>query len=370
MRGVWRLIELRVDKYTYPNGRVGLSDFYATFEGCDFIIGPTGSGKSTVLKMVNGLIPNFLGGTLEGKVRVFGEKPNPRIAFFVKQNPEEMITSTQVIDELVFPLIQQGFGWGEAKREAEEVCEELGIGGLLERKTYELSTGELQLVQIAAALASKARILVFDEPFANLSRKNVLKVIKILRDYPHLVSEHRLEFSSFFEKTINLGLECEDFEIPEVEPGEAVYDGLIELREGELIALVGDNGAGKTMMLKKIATEMRKLGLDFSIVLQNPSYHLVEDSVGKEVDLETAKEFGIESLLSRHPQSLSMGQMKRVAIAKAFKSKILLLDEPTAGQDCNFRRRLLYLLRKHRKSAIIATHDPYVAEHCDRKVEL
>ncbi len=197
-----------------------------------------------------------------------------------------------------------------------------------------------------------------------------MRVIKILKDHPHVVSEHRLEFSRYFEKTVNLGLECEDFRIPEVELGETVYDGLIELREGELIALVGENGAGKTMMLRRIANEMRKLGLDFSIVLQNPSYHLVEDSVGKEVDPAIAKEFGIGNLLHRHPQSLSGGQMKRVAIAKAFKSKILLLDEPTAGQDCNFRKRLVYLLRKHGKSAIIATHDSEVANQCDRKVEL
>ncbi len=97
-----------------------------------------------------------------------------------------------------------------------------------------------------------------------------MRVIKILKDHPHVVSEHRLEFSRYFEKTVNLGLECEDFRIPEVELGETVYDGLIELREGELIALVGENGAGKTMMLRRIANEMRKLGLDFSIVLQNP----------------------------------------------------------------------------------------------------
>jgi len=363
------LIEFRVKKYVYPNGNVGMRDFNATFEGCEFIIGSTGSGKSTILKMINGLIPHFVG-RLEGHVRVFGQKPSPEIAFFVKQNPEEMITSTDVADEIIFPLIQVGMSRTEAKKEAEEVCEELRIAGLLERKTYELSTGELQLVEIASALASKAKILVLDEPFANLSRKNALRVIIILRDYPHVVSDHRLEFSKYFERTVNLGLELEELEIPEIELGEVVYEGEIELRDGELIALVGENGAGKTMMLKRMASDMRKRGLDYSIVLQNPSYHLVEDSVGKEVDPIIAREFGIENILSRHPQSLSGGQMKRVAIAKAFKSKILLLDEPTAGQDCNFRKRLIYLLRKHGKSAIIATHDLEVANHCDRMVEI
>ncbi|WP_456330579.1 ATP-binding cassette domain-containing protein [Archaeoglobus sp.] len=364
------MIEFSVKSYVYPNGNVGLRDFNATFEGGEFIIGSTGSGKSTILKMINGLIPHFVGGRLEGHVRVFGQKPSPEIAFFVKQNPEEMITSTDVVDEIIFPLIQLGVSRTEAKKEAEEVCEELGIAGLLERKTYELSTGELQLVEIASAIVSKAKVLVFDEPFANLSRKNAMRAIRIIKDYPHVVSDHRLEFSKYFERTVNIGLELEDMEIPEVELGEIIYDGEIELRDNELIALVGDNGAGKTMMLKGIAKDMRRQGLDFSIVLQNPSYHLVEDSVGKEVDPVIAKELGIEKLLSRHPQSLSGGQMKRVAIAKVFKSKILLLDEPTAGQDCNFRKKLIYLLRKHGKSAIIATHDSEVADHCNKKVEL
>ncbi len=364
------MIEFRVEKYVYPNGIVGLRNFNATFDGCEFIIGPTASGKSTILKMINGLVPHFAGGSLEGHIRVFGQRPSPEIAFFIKQNPEEMITSTEVVDEITFPLIQLGMSRSEAKKEVEEVCEQLKIAELWERKTYELSTGELQLVEIASAIASKAKILVFDEPFANLSRKNALRVIKILKDYPHVISEHRLEFSKYFERTVNLGLECEELEIPEVELGDVIYEGEVELRDGELIALVGDNGAGKTMMLRRIAGDMRRQGLDFSIVLQNPSYHLVEDSVSKEVDPAIAKEFGIKGLLSRHPQSLSGGQMKRVAIAKAFKSKILLLDEPTAGQDCNFRKKLIYLLRKHRKSAIIATHDLEVADHCDRKVEL
>jgi len=364
------LIEFRVRRYIYPNGNAGLRDFNAVFEGCEFLIGSTGSGKSTVLKMINGLIPYFSGGTLEGHVRVFGQKPSPEIAFFIKQCPEEMITSTEVIDEIIFPLIQLGMSRAEAKREAEEICEELRIAGLLDKKTYELSTGELQLIEIASAIVSNAKILVFDEPFANLSRKNALRVIKIIKDYPHVVSEHRLEFSGYFERTVNLGLEHENIEIPEVDLGETVYEGEIELRDGELIALVGENGAGKTMMLKRIANDMRKQGIDFSIVLQNPSYHLVEDRLIKEVDTAVAVEFGLGNLLSRHPQSLSGGQMKRAAIAKAFKSKILLLDEPTAGQDFSFRKKLIYLLRKHRKSAIIATHDSEVAGKCDRRFEL
>ncbi len=110
------LIEFRVESYVYPNGKVGLRDFEATFEGCEFVIGSTGSGKSTILKMINGLIPEFLGGVLKGSVTVLGHKPSPKTAFFVKQNPEEMITATDVIDEVIFPLIQLGLGERRRKR--------------------------------------------------------------------------------------------------------------------------------------------------------------------------------------------------------------------------------------------------------------
>ena len=364
------MIEFRIDSYTYPNGVKGVENFNETFEGHELLVGSTGSGKSTLLKMINGLIPNFLGGKLEGCVKVFGEKPSAEKVFFIKQNPEEMVTCTEVFDELIFPLVQRGLAVGEAKREVEEVCEELKIAHLLTRKTFELSTGEVQLVEIAAAIASGARLLVFDEPFANLSRKNALRVLKIIKDLPHIVSEHRLEFAGHFCRIVNLGIEIEDIEIPEPCLGDEIYTGEVRLREGEVVAVTGDNGAGKTMMLKRIASEMRKLRLSFSIVMQNPSYSLVEEKVGDEVSPDIAAEFGIEALLGRHPQSLSYGQMKRAAIAAAFQSEILILDEPTAGQDVNFRRKLLYLLRKYRKTALIATHDKQLAELCDRRVKL
>jgi energy-coupling factor transport system ATP-binding protein len=364
------LIEFRINSYVYPNGRTGIENFHSNFEGCEFVIGPTGSGKSTLLKTINGLIPNFLGGKLDGYVRVFGGRASPEKVFFIKQNPEEMITCTDVIDELIFPLVQRGFAVNEAKKEAEEVCEELKIGHLIHRKTFELSTGELQLVELAAALTSGAKLLVFDEPFANLSKKNAMRVIKIIRDFPHVVSEHRLEFSSYFDRTVNLGLEIEEIGIPEPQIGEEIYSGEVKLREGEIVAITGDNGAGKTMMLKRIAADMRKFKLSFSMVMQNPAYSLIEERVRDEVNSIMAAEFGMNALMDRHPQSLSYGQMKRAAIAAAFKSKILLLDEPTAGQDVNFRKRLIYLLRKHRKTALIATHDEQLVKLCDRRVEL
>ncbi len=364
------MIEFDVKSYHYPNGVPGLENFRETFEGCEFVIGATGSGKSTVLRMMNGLIPEFYSGKLDGKVRVLGNKPNPRDVFLVKQNPQEMITCLDVVDEVAFPAIQHGNSVIEARTEAAQILEEIGIGHLIDRRTFELSTGELQLVEIAAAIVAGAKILVFDEPFAHLSYRNAKRTIRILKDFPHVISEHRLEFKKYFDRVVDLGLEVERIKIPDSEIGDIVYDGIVEIRECEILAITGDNGVGKTTMLKRIMADMRKKGINAAIVLQHPPYHLVERTVGNEVGGGILEEFELVNVATRHPQSLSSGQMRRVAIAKAFKSEILLLDEPTAGQDINFRRKLLYLLKKYRKTAIIATHDENLADECDRVIKL
>jgi energy-coupling factor transporter ATP-binding protein EcfA2 len=78
----------------------------------------------------------------------------------------------------------------------------------------------------------------------------------------------------------------------------------------------------------------------------------------------------LTQLADRHPHSLSFGQAKRVAIAKAFVGDVVLLDEPTAGQDYTFRRKLLEVARSLGKTVILATHDLKLAEGCDEVIEL
>ncbi|MCS7121894.1 MAG: ATP-binding cassette domain-containing protein [Archaeoglobaceae archaeon] len=359
------MIELEVDEYIYPNGEVGLKNFKNIFQGKEFIFGNTGSGKSTILKIISGIIPKVYGGNLKGFVRIFGNKPSCKESFYLSQRIEETVTCEKVIEEIAFPLVQMGYKVFEAKKIAEEICEELKIGHLLYRKTREISTGELQLVEIASAIAS-SKILLLDEPFAHLSKKNAERLLKILEDYFFIIAEHRIELAKSFN-AVNLGLKVEEVEVPEVDLGEVIYEPL-NLKEKEILAVVGENGAGKTTFLKKTARNMKKLSLDFSFVPQHPAYYLtkrVKDECGKFL-----KDFELERFSERHSQSLSYGQMRRVAIAKAFRSKILLLDEPTAGQDINFRFKLLKLIKTYKKTAIIATHDEKLADLCDRKLKV
>ncbi len=339
-------------------------------ESC-FIYGNTGSGKSTLLKTFNSLIPDFYGGVFSGEVRVFGEKPSPETAYMVHQSPHEQITSLKVIDELIFPSIQSGKNLRYAKKDAIAIAEEFGIGHLLERQTYTLSLGELQIVEILAGVISGKKILLLDEPFAHLSVKNAKKLITILKDFFCIVSDHKIEFTDYFPEKIDLGLKIPEYDKIDRELGETIFQGEVELRENEILAITGENGVGKTLMLKRIANEMRKQKLNFGIALQNPNYSFTERTVLDEVgDIGILKEFGLINLKNRHPHSLSYGQAKRVSIAKAFRYSIVLLDEPTAGQDVSFRQYLLRILKKNGKTAVIVTHDEMLAENCDRVIKL
>ncbi|UCE55282.1 MAG: energy-coupling factor ABC transporter ATP-binding protein [Desulfobacterales bacterium] len=172
------------------------------------------------------------------------------------------------------------------------------------------------------------------------------------------------------------------------------------LRVGECLAVVGANGAGKTTLLKHLNGllrpsngQIRVMGQDTSkskvsdlaryvgIAFQNPDNQFFKLTVWDEIRIgakvlgrydeswlqELVELFGLKPLLNRSPYQLSGGEKKRVAFAGALacKPKILALDEPTAGQDLNFRRVLgevLAHLRKMGQAVFLVTHDLSFAE--------
>ncbi len=403
------MIELKNVSYTYPNGRRALDNvsFHAQHGEKVFVAGKTGSGKSTLLRILNGLIPGFYGGKLNGDVRVYGRKPGVKRVFFVSQHPEEQILCDRVIDEITFPLLQRGWSWRDAVSSAEEAAKRCGIEHLLERSTTGLSEGEKQLVVISAAMASDADCIVLDEPFSHLYPDIAGSILKkLLRtDRTVISSEHRLEMAEYFDRTFWLGNSGEmdsrvDSGIEEdlrvdrekvgreessivVEAegltagyGEPVVHTSFEIAEGEIYAIVGPNGSGKTTLLKTIAGILKPIEGKIrvrgrvSMAFQYPNYHFSARSVEKEVSPEMLEVFGLTHLSNRHPHTLSGGEAKRVSIAKAFAGDVVLLDEPTAGQDYAFRSRFLRIARKTGKTVVIATHDLKLASMCDGVIEL
>ena len=195
--------------YTYPGAsRSVLADLTLHIDEGEFVLlsGPSGVGKSTLLRCLNGLVPHFTGGTLSGSVSVAGHDPvteGPqvlsRVVGFVFQDPEAQFVVDRVEDEIAFALENAAVPPAEMRVRVEEVLNLLDLAPLRNRPLDALSGGEKQRVAIATALAFRPRILVLDEPTSQLdpqSAEDVLQALVRLNGDIGLtvvLAEHRLE---------------------------------------------------------------------------------------------------------------------------------------------------------------------------------
>ena len=168
--------------------------------------GVSGSGKSTVLRLLNGLIPNFHEGELSGRVLIDDEDvssaPIERSGLrtaTVFQNPASQFFTTTVADELAFAPQNYRVEAGEIRRRRAGALEELGIGDLADRDLRTLSGGQVQKVACAQALAQRTPVILLDEPTSNLDPRaidDVRATIGRLKAAGRtlVVAEHRIYF--------------------------------------------------------------------------------------------------------------------------------------------------------------------------------
>jgi len=203
------IVEVRSLSYTYPGStKPTLTNVNFSVEEGEFILltGPSGCGKTTLCRCLNGLIPNSYGGEFNGQVIVDGlvttEHPVYEIAQHVGlvfQNPENELFCTSVEREVAFGPENLALPREEIRKRVEESLAMVGISHLRDKSPEELSGGEQQKVAIAALLAMKPKILVLDEPTANLdpaSAQSVLNVLLKLNEesgVTMILVEHRLE---------------------------------------------------------------------------------------------------------------------------------------------------------------------------------
>lgn len=170
------------------------------------LIGRSGSGKSTILRTLNGLVPHFSGGTFGGNVSIKGlntrEVPPRELARhvgFVFQDPEAQLLTTRVVDDIAFSLEQLSVPRETMRKRVEEMLDLVGVAHLRDRDPSTLSGGERQRVAIASALALHPDVLVLDEPTSQLdpwSAEAVIAALTRMNDDLGLtivMAEHRLE---------------------------------------------------------------------------------------------------------------------------------------------------------------------------------
>ncbi len=195
--------------FSYPNAaRPVLDGVSFDVEAGELVLvcGPSGGGKSTLLRCLNGLVPHFHGGTFGGRVLVGGRdtrEHQPReladVVGLVLQDPESQIVAETVEDEIAFGMENLGLSAAAMRKRLEEVLDLMGIAPFRGRRLNTLSGGELQRVAIASMLSMQPSVLLLDEPTSQLdpqAAEELLTTVQRLNDdlgLTVLIAEHRLE---------------------------------------------------------------------------------------------------------------------------------------------------------------------------------
>jgi energy-coupling factor transporter ATP-binding protein EcfA2 len=203
------LIKFSNFSFRYKKSKIyALDNINLEIEPDKFILlaGETGSGKTTLIRCMNGLIPQFYSGYYKGKVEVNGIETTKisiadlsTVVGIVFQTPENQLIAMNVKHEIAFGLENLGVPREDIEKKIEEVVQLTGIEHILDKAPFEISGGEQQRVALASILALEPEILILDEPTANLDPLFAKKIIELLKDIQEeknitiIIIEHRLD---------------------------------------------------------------------------------------------------------------------------------------------------------------------------------
>lgn len=460
------------------------------------IVGPSGSGKSTLGNCLNGLIPFAYKGEITGSLKIAGIETKKSTIFelskevgTVLQDTDGQFIGLTVGEDIAFALENDCTEVGEMRETVQKVADIVDMGQLLKSSPFELSGGQKQRVSFAGVMVNDAKILLFDEPLANLdpaTGKTAIDLIdKVWRETNRtvVIIEHRLEDVLYRDVdriiVVSQGRIVADMSpddlmaaniLPELGIREPLYvtamkyagitvtpemkagridtidvaqfkDALIKwdteqtkkkeeeerpvileaehlsfqynktrrilkdvnfkIREGEMVSIVGTNGAGKSTLAKVICgfvnedegdikfegkslkgQTIKERAAYISYVMQNPNQMICKQMIFDEVALglrlngvpeseigerveKALKICGLNKFKKWPISALSFGQKKRVTIASmlVMNPKILILDEPTAGQDYYHYTEIMEFLKSLNDQGvtiIMITHDMHL----------
>lgn len=491
-----------------PEGTFALDDVSIEISAGQVLVlcGRSGCGKTTVTRLVNGLIPQFYEGDLWGEVSVGGFDPSTapvtdtaEIVGSVFQNPRSQFFNVDTTSELAFACENMGWDVESIDKALEDAVARFRLSDLLDRSLFKLSGGEKQKIACAGASVHNPRVMVLDEPASNLDMSAIQMLAAVIAEWKAegrtvIVAEHRLGYLMnvadrfvlleqghvAWDKTTSelkamtddelheCGLrsirptcfgehDCQVAEanvptgdstnasadaspdddvavralrfahrseggfvetlgsggLTEKEPAahtakKAIHSIDVEetaFRNGTVIGIVGDNGAGKSTFIRCLCGLEKRCEDDISfdgrrvkplkrrrmcyMVMQDVNHQLFTESVREEVALSLRNRPGkpipassfddevsavlsgldLEDLADSHPMALSGGQKQRAAIASAVASgrRLCAFDEPTSGLDW---AHMLDTARNIRALAdrgivcLVVTHDPELIACC------
>lgn len=401
------------------------------------LAGASGCGKSTLILALGGILPGCIAADLDGSLTVAGRDARDGASVVcVFQDPSTQLLCPTVLDEVASGLQGLGLGASQTTDRVSHAMAAMGLERLAERRPGRLSAGEQQRVTLAAALAMRPAVLALDEPTAHLDEpgcSDLRASLERLRTegVSLVVAEHRWDrLPGLAGRVLALddGRAAASGRAPEALPtadlprrtGHAPGDvtlraeglGLrvggrpllrdvsLTVAEGEIVAVVGRNGVGKSLLARTLAGLIRpaagsatvrgrppRPGLDVGLVMQGSATQLFCDTVKQEVGLGPTmagrpgdaevtmvlEQLDVLHLAERSPHRLSRGEQQRVLIAAALAPapSVIILDEPGVGQDAAHLRHVAAALEAHTQrggAALLMTHDETLAEACADRV--
>ncbi|XVU26998.1 ABC transporter ATP-binding protein [Actinoplanes sp. CA-054009] len=423
------------------------------------LLGPSGAGKSTLLAALAGLLPEDSGES-EGTIEIDGLDPRKARdqVGIVFQDPQTQLVMARSGDDVAFGLENRGVPPADIWPRVSDALDRVGFPYPIIRSTAALSGGEAQRLALAGVLALRPRLLLLDEPTANLDPDGAVLVreaIAALRlDASMIIVEHRVAealplvdrvvvlepgggvradgapevvFAAYGDRLADEGVWVPGFTIPPLKSRSTAGSSLVRTEqatvagrlapvslgagEGEVLAVTGPNGAGKSTLALMLggllapssgrvhafgdpkpphrwraATLTGRIGS----VFQNPEHQFVTTRVADELALgprrlgrfdqrvidDLLERLRLTKLAAANPYTLSGGEARRLSVATALATapRLLVLDEPTFGQDRRTWIELVTLLATLRDDghAIIAvTHDDdFVQTVADRTFPL